>query len=100
MMMSHNTPPFSTQPHRPASHSSFCRHLANARSHRLSWYVFAQGSHARMLGGAPSSFDIAEYNIILFSSIAMVFTFYFSIMALVNMDVGNDSLLYSKSKSD
>ena len=51
-------------------------------------------------GAPPTSGEIAEYNIILFSAIAMVFIFYFSIMALVNMDVGNDSLLYSKSKSD
>lgn len=60
-----------------------------------------QGSHARMLAAAaPSYGEIADYNIILFSSIAMVFVFYFSIMALVNMDFGNDSLLYTKSKGD
>ncbi|KOO29110.1 hypothetical protein Ctob_006182 [Chrysochromulina tobinii] len=53
--------------------------------------------HARALAGSgpPSSNDIAQYNIILFSSIALVFISYFSVMALVNMDIGNDSLLYS-----
>ena len=58
--------------------------------------------HARMLSGSdvPSGEDIATYNIILFSSIAMVAMFYFSIMAMVNMDYQSDSLLYSKGKMD
>jgi len=59
--------------------------------------------HARMLAaefGPPSGNDIATYNIILFSSIGLVFIFYFSIMALVNMECEGDSLLYSKSKGD
>jgi hypothetical protein len=57
----------------------------------------ARAIHARALAGSgpPSSNDIAQYNIILFSSIALVFISYFSVMALVNMDIGNDSLLYS-----
>merc|ERR1719424_2240836 len=44
--------------------------------------------HSRMLSASdvPSGEDIASYNIILFSSIAMVVMFYFSIMAMVNMD--------------
>ena len=69
---------------------------------RCSCALLTQASHARLLaeGAPPTSGEIAEYNIILFSAIALVFIFYFSIMALVNMDVGNDSLLYSKSKSD
>lgn len=56
-----------------------------------------QTVHARALAGSgpPSSNDIAQYNIILFSSIALVFISYFSVMALVNMDIGKDSLLYS-----
>jgi len=62
----------------------------------------AQVSHARLLAeGAPPTYgEIAEYNIILFSAIGMVLIFYFAVMALVNMDVGNDSLLYSKSKTE
>jgi len=62
-----------------------------------------QTEHARMLAaefGPPSGNDIATYNIILFSSIGLVFIFYFSIMALVNMECEGDSLLYSKSKGD
>ena len=57
--------------------------------------------HARALaaGGPPSGNDIAQYNIILFSSIFLVFITYFSMMALVNMDFGNDSLLYSGGKA-
>ena len=60
---------------------------------------FLQTVHARALAGSgpPSSNDIAQYNIILFSSIALVFISYFSVMALVNMDIGKDSLLYSGS---
>lgn len=54
-----------------------------------------------MLGEeAPSGDAIAEYNILLFSSIGMVVVFYFAAAALMNMDVTNDSLLYSKSKTD
>mmetsp|Transcript_40238 Transcript_40238/g.106554 ORF Transcript_40238/g.106554 Transcript_40238/m.106554 type:complete len:94 (+) Transcript_40238:17-298(+) len=62
-----------------------------------------QTPHARLLGAGasgPSGNDIATYNIILFSSIGMVAAFYFATMALVNMDVGNDSMLYSKAKAD
>ena len=33
----------------------------------------------------PTTEQISQYNIILFSSIALVFIFYFSAMALVNM---------------
>jgi hypothetical protein len=80
-------PPLTPRPH-PASVSS--------PVHR------EQVSHARLLGegGAPSYNEIATFNIILFSSLAIIFAFYFAVMALVNMDVTNDSLLYSKSKSD
>jgi hypothetical protein len=65
----------------------------------------AAPEHARMLteasaGTPPTYDDIASYNIILFSSIIIVVVFYFSIMAMVNMDYQGDSLLYSKSKSD
>ena len=60
--------------------------------------------HHRILEGdpnaPPSMNDIATFNIILFTSIALVLVFYFSIMATVNMDYANDSLLYSKSKND
>ena len=58
--------------------------------------------HARMLADsdAPTIDDIATYNIILFSSIAMVAMFYFSIMAMVNMEYQTDPLLYSKGKID
>jgi len=58
--------------------------------------------HARMLSeaGAPDENALAEYNIILFSSIVLVIITYFAMMTMVNMDFGNDSLLYSKSKSD
>ena len=61
----------------------------------------AVGQRGRMLGdvGTPPSIDeIASFNIILFVSIALVLVFYFSAMALVNMEHMNDSLLYSKSK--
>jgi len=57
----------------------------------------------RILKGqsAPPSYDdIATFNIILFSSIALVFVFYFSIMAMVDMDYQSDSLLYSKAKTE
>ena len=50
--------------------------------------------------GPPSYEDIAQYNIILFVSIVIVVAFYFASMALVNMEHMNDSLLYSKTKSD
>ena len=106
----------------------------------------SQAKHARMLAASdapPSTEEIAQFNIILFSSIALVIICYFSMMAMVNMvrgtcsstlrlclvspffprgcmraervvnrstlppcacfasqDVGSDSLLYSKSKSD
>ena len=49
---------------------------------------------------APSYEEIATFNIILFVSIGLVFIFYFASMALVNMEHTNDSLLYSKSKTD
>ena len=49
---------------------------------------------------APTSEEIAQYNIILFVSIGLVLIFYFASMALVGMEHTNDSLLYSKSKSD
>lgn len=60
---------------------------------------------ARMLSenteGAPPSYeDIAQYNIILFASIALLLITYFSFEALFNMEHMNDSLLYSKSKTD
>lgn len=65
--------------------------------------VCVQAKHARMLAASdapPSMEEIAQFNIILFISIALVLISYFSMMAMVNMDVGSDSLLYSKSKSD
>ena len=49
--------------------------------------------------GPPSGDDIATFNIILFTSIALLLITYFSMMALVNMDFGNDSLLYSGGKA-
>ena len=66
--------------------------------------MFPQGKakRARQLSesGAPSGNDIATFNIILFVSIALVLCTYFGMMAMVDMDLGNDSLLYAKSKSD
>lgn len=61
-----------------------------------------QAKRARQLSesGAPSGNDIATFNIILFVSIALVLCTYFGMMAMVDMDLGNDSLLYAKSKSD
>ena len=50
--------------------------------------------------GPPTSEAIAEYNIILFSSLGLFVVFYFAAYALMAMDVGHDSLLYSKTKSD
>ena len=58
-----------------------------------------QAAPAAQAGGYTLA-EVAEYNIILWMSIILVFVFYFAAMALVNMDVTNDSLLYSKSKSD
>ena len=57
-------------------------------------------SHACGERCAPLDGGDSQFNIILFISIALVLISYFSMMAMVNMDVGSDSLLYSKSKSD
>ena len=67
--------------------------------------ILGTSLHARALAEAPANSppsleDIAQYNIILFVSIAIVLIFYFASMALVNMEHMNDSLLYSKSKTD
>ena len=47
----------------------------------------AQTVHARLLAesAGPSGNDIAQYNIIVFSSIGLVVSFYFAIMVMVNM---------------
>lgn len=66
-----------------------------------SWPAEPVQAARRMLQAEAPSYDsIAEYNIILFSSLGMVAVFFFAASALMNMDVGNDSLLYSKTKSD
>ena len=64
-------------------HSDACAVTDPAPSYRC----HAQTVHARMLAesGVPSGDSIATFNIILFSSIALVLVTYFSIMALVNM---------------
>eukprot|EP00965_Chrysotila_dentata_P233136 6199405-Pleurochrysis_carterae.AAC.1 len=49
---------------------------------------------------AEEDIDIGMYQIILWSSITIVIAAYFATIALVNMDVGNDSLLYSKAKME
>ena len=49
---------------------------------------------------APSSEETALYHIIAWSSLMMVVVFFFASMALCNMQVESDSLLYSKAKAD
>ena len=49
---------------------------------------------------APSSEETALYHIIAWSSLIMVLVFFFASMALCNMQVESDSLLYSKAKAD
>ena len=63
--------------------------------------------HARQMqveGGvvwvAPSAEETALYHIIAWSSLIMVLVFFFASMALCNMQVESDSLLYSKAKAD
>lgn len=54
----------------------------------LSSHIAAQMKQARMLKASnapPSTEEIAQFNIILFSSIALVIICYFSMMAMVNM---------------
>ena len=49
-------------------------------------HVRSQAKHARMLAASdapPSTEEIAQFNIILFSSIALVIICYFSMMAMV-----------------
>ena len=51
--------------------------------------------------GPPSDNDIATFNIVLFSSLALFFTFYFSVMALVNMEYDPDPMHeVQKAKGD
>ncbi|KAL1498439.1 hypothetical protein AB1Y20_013764 [Prymnesium parvum] len=59
--------------------------------------------HARKLEATslpPSDDDLAIFQIIACSSIALTIAFFFAIAAMFNMEYTNDSLLYSKSKSD
>ena len=49
---------------------------------------------------APSAEETALYHIIAWSSLMMVVVFFFASMALCNMQVESDSLLYSKAKAD
>mmetsp|Transcript_8274 Transcript_8274/g.25746 ORF Transcript_8274/g.25746 Transcript_8274/m.25746 type:complete len:98 (-) Transcript_8274:592-885(-) len=43
---------------------------------------------------------IGMYHVILWSSLGIAVTAWFAVLALFNMDVGHDSLLYSKAKMD
>ena len=64
--------------------------------------VPAEGLRAaasRQLAEAASG-DIANYHAILWSSLGLVVVTIYCVMALFNMDISQDSLLYSKSKSD
>ena len=54
----------------------------------------------RALADSSEQPDIGMFHIILWSSLTITIAMYFAVMALVNMDVGNDSLLYSKAKMD
>ena len=61
--------------------------------------------HARMLAETQaaagySDDEIAMFQFMAMSSIITVFVFYFAMMAMVNMDYANDSILYSKAKGD
>mgnify|MGYP004102909723 FL=1 len=47
-----------------------------------------------------ASGDIANYHVILWSSLGLVVVTLYCVMALFNMDISQDSLLYNKSKSD
>ena len=40
------------------------------------------------------------FHIILWSSLGLVVVGWFAVLAMFNMDVGNDSLLYSKAKME
>ena len=55
--------------------------------------------HARVLG-EEEGMSTSLFHIILWSSIMIVLAVYIGTAALFNMDVGNDSLLYSKAKAD
>ena len=64
--------------------------------------VPAEGLRAaasRQLAEAASA-DIANYHVILWSSLGLVVVTFYCVMALFNMDISQDSLLYSKFKSD
>ncbi|TDH72523.1 hypothetical protein CCR75_004877 [Bremia lactucae] len=52
------------------------------------------------LSGAVSMADIAEFQIILWTSVLLVAILLMAIMAMANMDVGRDSLLYAKFITD
>ncbi len=52
---------------------------------------------AQAAAGKPESYEI--FHIILWSSIGIALALFFAVLALVNMDVGNDSMLYSKARS-
>ena len=51
---------------------------------------------AQAAAGKPESYEI--FHIILWSSIGIALALFFAVLALVNMDVGNDSMLYSKAR--
>ena len=57
-------------------------------------------SHAttRALQETAGPEGVGMYHIIMWSSIAIAASVFFAVIALFNMDVGNDSLLFSKAK--
>ena len=60
----------------------------------------AAAKHVRMLSEAsdvaPDEYEIAEYQIFAGVSIILVIVVFFALSALFNIDVGSDTLLYTK----
>jgi len=48
----------------------------------------------------PPPEGVGMFHIILWSSLGLVVVGWFAVLAMFNMDVGNDSLLYSKAKME
>ena len=84
----------STWPERPLSKD------VNLEQH----YASEHHAHARALAEEvdkpPTDDELAMFQIIAVSSIGFAVVFFFAIGAMFNMEYTNDSLLYSKSKSD
>ncbi|EOD41978.1 hypothetical protein EMIHUDRAFT_349345 [Emiliania huxleyi CCMP1516] len=56
------------------------------------------GGDAASRGPPPEG--VGMFHIILWSSLGLVVVGWFAVLAMFNMDVGNDSLLYSKAKME